>query len=66
MVNERLRQAIRERFRYEGELAAKMGWTKQKLSKTIRGERNPRISDVNALSRALEEPVETIISFFDQ
>lgn len=66
MVNERLRTAIRERYASESQLAERLGWTRQKMSKTVRGERNPRISDINALSREMRISVGEVISFFDQ
>lgn len=66
MVNERLRAAIKERYGSESQLAEKLGWTRQKMSKTVRGERNPRISDINSLSREMMIPVSEVISFFDQ
>lgn len=66
MVNERLRAAIREQYGSESQLAERLGWTRQKMSKTVRGERNPRISDINALSREMRISVGEVISFFEQ
>lgn len=66
MVNERLRAAIREQYGSEIKLAERLGWTRQKMSKTVRGERNPRISDINALSREMRISVGEVISFFEQ
>lgn len=64
MVNEKLRNEIKKRYKTESEFAESMGWTRQKLSKTIRGERSPKIADVNALSRAMGISVGEVISFF--
>ena len=64
MVNQALRDAIAQRYHTESELARALGWTKQKLSKTVIGTRNPKISDLNALSKALDLPVGEVINFF--
>lgn len=66
MENTALRMAIGQRYNKESDLARDLGWTRQKLSKTILGQRNPKISDINALSKALGLPVGEIISFFVQ
>ncbi len=66
MANELLRQKIRENYKSESDFARKIGWSRQKLSKTILGNRSPKISDINALSRALNTPVAEIVSFFAQ
>lgn len=66
MVSNQIREEIRKRYKTDAEFAKKLGWTRQKLSKTIRGERSPKISDINAMSKGLEVSVETVISFFVQ
>ena len=66
MANEQLRREIRKKYKTDMEMAEKMGWTKQKLSKTILGQRYPKVSDINAMSNALEISVEKVISFFIQ
>ena len=65
MINEKFRSAIREKYKNESEFARKIGWTKQKLSKTILGKRSPKISEINTLSKAMGISVEELISFFD-
>lgn len=65
MENVSLRQRISEQYKSESDLAREMGWTKQKLSKTILGKRSPKISDINALSKALGIPIAEVISFFE-
>lgn len=65
MVNERFRSEIRKNFGNESEFARKIGWTRQKLSKTILGKRSPKISEINTLSKAMGISVEKVISFFE-
>ena len=64
MVNERFREEIKARFKSEGELARALGWSRQKMSKTVLGQRSPKISDINALSREMNLPVSEVINFF--
>ena len=66
MQSMELRDAIRSKYKTDTEFAAHLGWPKQKLSKTILGQRSPKISDVNQMSRALGISVERVISFFEQ
>ena len=65
MVNEKFRAEIRQRYKSESELAKALGWTRQKMSKTILGQRNPKIADINALSREMAMPVSEVIKFFE-
>ena len=65
MVDSRLRTVIRKKYRTDNEFAKAMGWTKQKVSKTLKGQRSPKISDLNAMSEALELPIGEVVSFFN-
>lgn len=64
MANQALRMAIAQKYHSESECARTLGWSKQKLSKTIIGTRHPKISDLSALSEALNMPVGEVIDFF--
>ena len=66
MINARLREEIKRKYTSESKMAAVMGWSRQKLSKTILGERNPKIADINVMSKALGISVGEVISFFTQ
>lgn len=66
MAYERFRKEIKARYKSEGELARALGWTRQKMSKTVLGQRSPKISDINALSKEMAVPVSEVIKFFDE
>ena len=65
MVNERLRDAIAEKFPSESAFGREMGWPRQMVFKTIHGMRSPKLSDVNRMSVVLGRSVEEIVSFFE-
>ena len=60
------REAIRRSYRFESEFARQIGWSRQKLSKTILGQRKPRLAEVRKISNLpgeeAEKPVEDILS----
>lgn len=66
VVNEQLRAAIAEKFPSESAFGRAMGWPRQMVSKTIHGQRSPKLSDVNLMSVVLGRSVGEIISFFNQ
>lgn len=62
--NTELRGLIYGRYDTEAQLAAELGWTKQKLNLFTNGMREPNLEDVVALANKLDKPVEDMIYIF--
>lgn len=59
-----LRGLIYGRYETEAQLAAELGWSKQKLNLITNGKREPNLVDVVALARKLDKPVEEMVNIF--
>ena len=59
-----LRGLIYGRYETEAQLAAELGWSKQKLNLITNGTREPNLVDVVALARKLDKPVEEMVYIF--
>ena len=58
------RSMVYAKFRSGAELARALGWTRQKISKIMRGSTKPSVDDVMRLSRVLDERFEDVARFF--
>ena len=55
---------IHRKYENEARMAEAMGWQRQRLNKITNGEKPPSLEDIDALSRALDEPVMTLVDIF--
>ena len=55
---------IHRKYGNESQMADAMGWAKQRLNKITNGEKAPSLSDIEAMSNALDEPVMTLVEIF--
>lgn len=58
------REAISRTYRFESEFARRIGWSRQKLSKTILGQRKPKLDEVRKISDLLGISVDAALAFF--
>lgn len=58
------REAIRRSYRFESEFARQIGWSRQKLSKTILGQRKPKLEEVRKISNLLGISADAALAFF--
>lgn len=58
------REAISRTYRFESEFARRIGWSRQKLSKTILGQRMPRLAEVRKISNLLGISADAALAFF--
>lgn len=59
-----LRGIIYTNFDSEADMAKKIGWTRQRLSKITNGKKEPDIEELNVLARTLGKSVEEIAQIF--
>lgn len=59
-----LRGIIYSLFDSEADLARSLGWTKQRINKITNGVKVPDLQEVQALSHALNRPLEEIANIF--
>lgn len=55
---------IHRKYENEARMAEAMGWQRQRLNKITNGEKPPSLEDIDALSRALDEPIMTLVDIF--
>lgn len=55
---------IYSKFGKESALADHLGWPRQRLNKITTGRRLPNIEELNAISLALDEPVDKMLHIF--
>lgn len=59
-----IRSLIYGKYKSASEFARYIGWSKQKLSDIINKKREPRLSEIHELARALKLPVSEVAAFF--
>lgn len=55
---------IYSKYGKESALADHLGWSRQKLNKITTGRKLPNLEELNALSGALDEPVDKMLHIF--
>lgn len=64
MINNKVKGEVYAKFKNIAELAKELGWSRQKLSLIVNGKREPNLSDIQAMSNALNIDAEKLASFF--
>lgn len=64
MVINNVKGAVYARFKDIADLANTLGWSRQKLSPIINGKKEPSLSDVQDIAKAMEMDVTQLTSFF--
>ena len=64
MVINNVKGAVYARYKDIAELANTLGWSRQKLSPIVNGKKEPSLSDVQEMAKALEMEVTLLTSFF--
>lgn len=59
-----LKSLIYGKYNNQSELSRHLGWSKQRLSRIVTGQKMPDVEELNELSAALDEPVENMIHIF--
>lgn len=59
-----LRGLIYGKYDTEAQLAAELGWTKQRLNTITNGMREPNLGEVEALAEKLDKSVEDVVYIF--
>lgn len=58
------RSIIYGKFDTEKQCAEAMGWPRQRLNKIANGKKEPSVSEVVAIARAVDKPVEQMADIF--
>lgn len=64
MVINNVKGAVYARYKDIAELAETLGWSRQKLSPIVNGKKEPTLSDIQAMAKAMEMDVAQLASFF--
>ena len=64
MVINNVKGAVYARYKDIADLANTLGWSRQKLSPIVQGKKEPSLSDVQEMAKALEMEVTQLTSFF--
>ena len=64
MVINNVKGAVYARYKDIAELAQTLGWSRQKLSPIVNGKREPSLSDIQAMAKAMEMDADELASFF--
>lgn len=56
--------AVYARYKDIAELAETLGWSRQKLSPIVNGKKEPTLSDIQAMAKAMDMDVAQLASFF--
>lgn len=64
MVINKVKGAVYARYKDIAELAKVLGWSRQKLSPIVNGKREPTLSDIQAMAKAMDMDVAELASFF--
>lgn len=56
--------AVYARYKDIAELAQTLGWSRQKLSPIVNGKKEPSLSDIQAMAKAMEMDADELASFF--
>ena len=66
MQTEQLKACICKKYGSEAAMARAMDWPRQRLNKITNGIKEPDVSEVNEIAKALECPISTVAAFFLQ
>jgi len=55
---------IHNQFESQSDMAAAMGWSRQRLNKILNGKKKPDLDEVCAMARTLGVPFMTVAQFF--
>ena len=64
MVINNVKGAVYARYKDIADLANALGWSRQKLSPIVNGKKEPSLSDVQEMAKAMEMDVTQLTSFF--
>ena len=64
MINNKVKGEVYAKFKNIAELAKVLGWSRQKLSLIVNGNREPNLSDIQAMANVLNIDAEKLASFF--
>ena len=64
MVINNVKGAVYARYKDIADLANTLGWSRQKLSPIVNGKKEPSLSDVQAMAKAMDMDVAQLTSFF--
>lgn len=59
-----LKELIIEKYGSQQKFAEELGWTKQKLSKTILKQREINVDEINEIAEHLAISIEDVVNFF--
>ena len=64
MVINNVKGAVYARYKDIADLANTLGWSRQKLSPIVNGKKEPSLSDVQDMAKAMDMDVTLLTSFF--
>ena len=64
MVINNVKGAVYARYKDIAELAQTLGWSRRKLSPIVNGKREPSLSDIQAMAKAMAMDADELASFF--
>lgn len=64
MVINNVKGAVYARYKDIADLAKTLGWSRQKLSPIVNGKREPNLSDIQAMAKAMDMDADKLASFF--
>ena len=64
MIINRVKGEVYAKYKDIAELAETLGWSRQKLSPIVNGKKEPNLSDIQAMAKALDMDVTLLASFF--
>lgn len=64
MAINNVKGAVYARYKDIADLANTLGWSRQKLSPIVNGKKEPSLSDVQDMAKALDMDVTLLTSFF--
>lgn len=64
MVINNVKGAVYARYKDIADLANTLGWSRQKLSPIVNGKKEPSLSDVQDMAKAMDMEVTLLTSFF--
>lgn len=62
--SQNFREKIAKRYGSDSELAKRMGWSRQRLSKVLQGKQELTLEDANELSAAMDMSIQEIANEF--
>lgn len=64
MQSYELKGLIYSKYDNQSALSERLGWTRQRLSRIVTGQKMPDVEELNELSVALDVPVDNLIHIF--